>query len=126
MLGNDIAAALPTLRAQARSRMTRPCVAKLVTGVGANPETGADETIYETLYEGVCRLRNRDVAGSSRESGGATVTVARIEWHIPHDAPRIPVGTVISFEDDTPDYRTTDTADGDDLTARRYPVEVAS
>lgn len=129
MIHDAIAAALPELRAHAESRMQRPCVARPVVGVTADPETGADVVVYgDPIFEGMCRLRNRAKGslGASRESGGVSVTVSDIEWHIPYGSPRVPVGTVIFFEDGTPAYRTTDLADGDDMTARRYPVEVAS
>lgn len=128
MIADDIAASLPELRAHAESRMQRPCVARPVIGVTADPETGADVTEYgDPIYEGPCRLRDRSQGrvGTSRESGGVSVTVSGLEWHIPFDSPRIPVGTVIFF-DDLPAYRTTDLSDGDDMTARRYPVEVAT
>ena len=128
MIHDDIAAALPELRAHAESRMRRPCIARQVLGVTADPETGADVVVYgDPIFEGLCRLRNRAKGslGAVRESGGVSVTVSDIEWHIPHDAPRIPVGTVIFF-DDLPAYRTTDVSDGDDMTARRYPVEVVT
>ena len=128
MLHDDVAATLPELRAHAESRMQRPCVARPVVGVTADPETGADVVEYgPPVYEGMCRLRNRSngTLGNSRESGGATVDVTSREWHIPVDAPRIPIGTVIFF-DDLPAYRTTDVADGDDMTARRYPVQVVT
>lgn len=129
MLHDDIAAALPGLRANAESRMRRPCIARPVVGVTADPETGADVVVYgDPIFEGLCRLRNRAKGslGTPRESGGVTVTLSDLEWHIPYDSPRIPVGTVVFFEDGTPAYRTTDLADGDDMTARRYPVEVVT
>lgn len=126
MLADDIAAALPGLRAQAESRMKRTCTARPVLGVTADPATGADVVVYgDPVYEGRCRLRDRAFGPTALTSGEAPATRARLEWHIPHDSPRIPVGTVVFF-DDLPAYRTTDFADGDDVTARRYPVEVIS
>lgn len=127
MIADDIAATLPVLRAHAESRMRRPCAARPVLGVTADA-TGADVTEYgDPIYEGPCRLRNRSKGslGAVRESGGVSVTLSDIEWHIPFDSPRVPVGTIIFF-DDLPAYRTTDLADGDDMTARRYPVEVVT
>lgn len=128
MIADDIAAALPELRAHSVSRMRRPCVARQVVGVTADPDTGADVTEYgPPIFEGLCRMRDRGTSGGNdQESGGATVTVSSMEWHIPHDAPRIPIGTVVFFEDGLPAYRTTDVSDGDDMTARRYPVEVVT
>lgn len=127
MLADDIASALPTIRAHAESRMTRSCVARPVVGVDADPNTGADVVEYgPAVYEGPCRLKPPGRAATEDvESGRASVTRSPAEWHIPHDSPRVPVGTVIFF-DDLPAYRTTGLADGDDVTARRYPVEVVS
>ena len=123
----DLGTGLAYGRAYAESRMQRPCVARPVLGVDADPQTGADVIVYgDPIYTGPCRLRDRGTSGgNAQESGGATVTVSRMEWHIPVDSPRVPIGTVIFF-DDLPAYRTTDVSDGDDMTARRYPVEVVT
>ena len=120
--------ALTELRAEAEGRMNRNCVIREVTGVGADPETGADVPTYgPTLYEGQCRLRDRQYGSTALDlSGTAPATRSRLELHVPFGSPRIPVGAVVSFEDGTPDYRVTDTADGDDVTARRYPLETVS
>lgn len=128
MLNDGIAAALPELRAHAESRMTRTCLVRAVTGVDVDPETGADVPSYgPTLYEGPCRLRDRQYGSTALDlSGTAPATRSRLELHVPFGSPRIPVGAVVSFEDGTPDYRVTDTADGDDVTARRYPLETVS
>lgn len=128
MLHDDIAAALPELRAHAESRMTRTCLVRAVTGVDVDPETGADVPTYgPALYEGPCRLRDRQYGSTALDlSGTAPATRSRLELHVPFGSPRIPVGAVVSFEDGTPDYRVTDTADGDDVTARRYPLETVS
>ena len=128
MLHDGIAAALPELRAHAESRMTRTCLVRAVTGVDADPETGADVPTYgPTLYQGPCRLRDRQYGSTALDlSGTAPATRSRLELHVPFGSPRIPVGAVVSFEDGTPDYRVTDTADGDDVTARRYPLETVS
>ena len=122
-----IQAVLPELRAEAEARMNRSCVIREVTGVTADPVTGADVVTYgEPIYEGKCRLRRNDAAAFDHEVGGATVVASRQTLHIPFDTPRVPPGAVVFFEDDVPAYRTTDVADGDDTTARRYMVEVVT
>lgn len=126
--GHDIAATLPELRAHAESRMTRQCLVRKVLGVDADPVTGEDVTVYsDPIYEGKCRLRDRQFGSTALDlSGMGPATRSRLELHIPVGSPRIPIGAVVTFEDDTPDYRTTDFADGDDVTARRYPLEVVT
>lgn len=112
-------------RALAEERMNRWCLVRTLAGVTADPETGADVPEYgPTIYEGPCRLRDRQFGSTDVHIGTTPMTQSRLELHIPVGSPRLPPGAVVSFEDDVPDYRVRDTADGDDVTARRYPLEV--
>lgn len=114
-------------RRAASARMRRQSTARPVVGVGADPVTGGDVVEYgPPIYEGKCRIDDGGMTSSDHEAGGSSVVESRMEWHIPFDSPRIPVGTVIFFEGDVSEYRTTDVADGDDMTARRYPIEVVT
>lgn len=114
-------------RRAAERRMRRPCVARPVVSVEAHPESGEDVLTYgDPIFEGLCRMRDRGIMAFVHESGGSSVTASRMEWHIPFGSPRIPIGTVIFFEDDVPAYRVADVADGDDTTACRYSVEVVT
>lgn len=126
LIGERIAAALPELRAHAESRMKTPCEARPVVGVSSNG-SGDDVIEYGTeVYVGKCRLRNRGGAATvDAQSADSTRVVDRIEWHIPHDAPEVQPGTVV-FIEGVPRFRVLEWADGDDLTARRYPVERVS
>lgn len=128
MLGHDIAAALPEMRAHAESRMRRNCVVRRVLSVDADPETGEDVPVYgPVLYDGPCRLRDRQYGSTALDlSGTAPATRSRLELHIPVGSPRLPVHAVVLFDDGTPTYRITDLADGDDVTARRYPLEMVT
>lgn len=126
MLGDDIARALPELRAHAESRMTTPCEARPVVGVSSN---GSGDDVIEygpAVYAGLCRLRNRGGAATAdAQSADSTRVADRIEWHIPHDAQEVQPGTVV-FIEGVPRFRVLEWADGDDVTARRYPVERVS
>ena len=124
-LASHIAAALPTLRAEAEARMKRPCAIKPVTGVDSD-DLGRDVTTYgAATYEGMCRLRNRGAQVQDSESASSTVTTTRVEVHIPVWASSQSIGSVVFF-DGAPAYRITSEAEGDDLTARRYLVERVS
>ena len=126
MLGDDIARALPELRAHAESMMRTPCVARPVVAVTSD-DVGDDLIEYgPVVYSGLCRLRNRGGAATvDAQSADSTRVVDRIEWHIPHDAPEVRRGMVV-FIEGVPRFRVLKPADGDDLTARRYPVERVS
>lgn len=129
MLHDDIAAVLPELRAHAESRMQRPCVARVVTGVEPDPATGADVVTYGApVYEGMCRVPapDRGAIGDLRDVQTASVGLARIQWHIPYGSPAVPRGAVIFFEDDMPPHRVLAPVYGDDVTARRYMIEEVS
>ena len=76
MLGEDIAAHLPELRAHAESLMQDTC---RVTSAGApvwNDTTGTYAPgTASTVYEGKCRLRKPSAAPQGVESGEAAWTV---------------------------------------------------
>ncbi|HZL05137.1 MAG TPA: DUF6093 family protein [Coriobacteriia bacterium] len=87
MLGNDIAAALPGLRAEAESRMRDTCTVCPVTGV--NESTGAP-TLGAAIYGpsvapryGKCRFVVASVQESDPQAGGATYTVTRGRVDVP-------------------------------------------
>lgn len=123
--GDDVVEVLAEGRALALERMRRTCTVRVVTGVAADPTTGADVTTYgPPIYEGACRLRDRAFGSTDIHIGSAPMTQSRLELHIPWDSPPLPPGAVVTFTDATPAYRVRDTADGDDVTARRYPLEV--
>lgn len=72
MIADDIAEALPYLRAEAESRMTSPCViTRHGTGNGAwNNATGVfDPPARVVIYTGGCRVRNAFGAPQSTDAG---------------------------------------------------------
>lgn len=122
-LADAIAATLPELRAHAESRMATPCAAKVATGVSSDDDGNDVVTYSAPVYDGPCRIRNRgNATGREVESGSQAVAITVAEWHIPIGSPVVPVGAVV-FIDNIARYRITQPADGDDMTARRYPVE---
>lgn len=79
MLADDIAWALPELRAEAESRMTSTCVAT-IPGEGDpvwNPDTQQWDDPVETVYEGPCRLRMGNPAPQNADAGETSWAVDR-------------------------------------------------
>lgn len=84
MIGHDIAAALPELRAQAESMMITPCRISRTGTVTANPDTGADVIIPGAkVYAGGCKVQAREGQPQPAESGTATVIAQSLEVHVP-------------------------------------------
>lgn len=83
MLGDDLAAALPGLQAQAESTMRTPCIVQRPIGVDIDPETGVDTSVYADVHDGLCKLQERDLQTGSAAVPGATVPVARLEVQFP-------------------------------------------
>lgn len=79
MLGDDIAAALPELQAQAESMMRDACTVT-VPGEGRGPwndDTGTyDPPAPVTLYAGKCRVRQPNTGGNTADAGEATFNVS--------------------------------------------------
>lgn len=87
MLGDDIAAALPELRAQAESMMTDSCV---ITGAGGEPvwDDGLGQYVTpagSTVYSGKCRLRMPRASGTRTEAGNASWAVDDAILSLPVD-----------------------------------------
>lgn len=90
MLGDDIAWALPELRAAAESQMRDTCsITRAGTGTGPfNESTGQyDKPARTTVYTGKCRLQIKSViaSGSNADAGDRTGTVQELELQLPVD-----------------------------------------
>jgi hypothetical protein len=85
-LGDDIAAVLPELRAQAESRMRDTCV---ITASAAGTWDDATGTYTDptetTVYEGKCRVRQPSPTGGQVDSGTAVWTVDHAVVSLPID-----------------------------------------
>ena len=125
MLAHDIASALPLLRAEAEALMVDACVIAYPTGTTAGPG-GEDVTTYgDPVYEGRCKVQDRDLQAREAESASSTSDTLGKEIHLPVDAPTINHGAVVTMADG----RTFRVLAGDRKTwqtAQRLPVEVTS
>ena len=105
MIGDDIAAVLPELRAQAESMMRDRVVIVRPVGVSTDPDTGQVTTSAETVYEGIARLRNTsaDVSERTPDVGGGFPTATTLMVHTPAWSPMIRPGDVVTvLASDTP------------------------
>ena len=130
MLGDDLAVALPEMRAAAESRMrSRVRVEQVV--VAADLLTGHDVESVTTVADGLrCRLRQRDTLRNVEgKAGGATVPVQSTELHVPWDTPGLRVGmrAVVTVSESPlavgQVYRLVRRPEGDQITAQRWGVE---
>ena len=132
MIGDDLAAVLPELRAEAESRMRDTVTVRAVAGTEPDPLTGDDVVTYadEPVYQGKCRVRIDSYAQpTTADSAGSTVTSQSRQLHVPWDAPEILDGHVAFLADDTFTprlrgvvYRVTGAHEASDTTAQRVPV----
>lgn len=89
MIGDDIAAALPELRAQAESMMVDTCVIERPTGSEPSP-TPPFEMVdtYATVYEGKCRVQRPGSSVGNNESvtGGVEFGINAATFQLPLSA----------------------------------------
>lgn len=85
MLGHDIAAALPELRAHAESLMVDTCRIDRATGATTiDPVTLEETPVYATVYEGKARIQ-RSAGLTTQEStqGGFEFAVGSVVGQLP-------------------------------------------
>lgn len=118
-LADDIAAALPTLRAEAESMMLDACrIERPGAGQGVfNEATGQYDPPASTLvYEGPCRVQVTDGLNvQDAQAGERLVTIQRLTLHLP-------VSTSAGVQVDDVAVMTVATYD-DALLGRRYRVD---
>lgn len=132
MLHDDIARALPELRAHAESMMTTTARVTEPGTVEADPETGADVIVDGPLvYEGRCRVKAAQRVPTPRESADATVAVDNDSIHFPALAGPFEVGHVVTVTASVHQpllvgrrYRITGLHEMELQTAQRVAVEV--
>lgn len=94
MLGDDLAAALPELKAHALSRMNLPCLIERVTA--ATADTGVTVEAATTIWAGCCELQ--DAGGESlSQAGDAPVTKGSRIVKIPASVTGVQVGDRITI-----------------------------
>lgn len=90
MLGHDVAAALPELRAHAESLLSDTGQLQRITG-HTDRADGWREDVWTTHWTGPIRLRTL-VVGSDRDTAGQPVTIARIQCSLPVSVTDVRVG----------------------------------
>ncbi len=110
MLGVDVAAALPRLRAQAESRMTAACTVDRSAG-DPDPVTGVAPSA--PVWAGLCRVQTWEPHEAADEVAGRRRTVQRYAVHVP-------VGVFTPAVDDV--VTVTSSPEDPRLSGRRYRV----
>lgn len=87
MLADDIAAALPGFRAQAEALMVDTVRIERQTGTDEDPDTLEVVPVYETIYEGPCRVQ-RYQGNTNRQPviGGVEVGIDAVLLQVPLSA----------------------------------------
>ena len=81
-LGYELADALVELQEAAESRMSERIVIDRPSGTVIDDE-GREQTTYAPVYDGIGRLRSFRPYEQNPDVGASTVTMQRIDWHIP-------------------------------------------
>lgn len=94
MIGHDIDAALPVLRAQAESLMVTPCVLEKPDGHTEDPENYQQVALWVTVWEPGFPACKVVTSREAREVsvGGQRVTVKPTLVSVPWDAPEAAIG----------------------------------
>lgn len=137
-IGDDIADALPELRAQAESRMRDTATVYRPSAESPSSDSVVDDPTYEDLpvygpdvdpHGGRCRISPPTVAARTAESADSTVTVQGLEFHTPDDAPTFRPGDLVVMAVDTRtprlrgrQFRVESSHAGSDTTAQRVPI----
>ena len=86
MLGDDIAAALPELRAQAESMMADTVLVERATGTTPDPVTLEDVTTWATVHEGVARVQRPGTQPAETVAGEIEFGVSTVLIQLPLSA----------------------------------------
>ncbi|MGC4151501.1 MAG: DUF6093 family protein [Propionicimonas sp.] len=98
MIGDDIARALPELRAHAESLMRDTVLVERPGLTTTDPETGQPTTPYATIYSGQAKIQSTDQYESSPEVGTAIHTLQRSLLHVPVGAFRAETGDRVTVK----------------------------
>lgn len=132
MLADEIARALPFLRAEAEARMLDTWAIGTDLGWSYDEDLGEDVQTVDPLFTTQGRLKVSGNVVQTSEAGDRTVVTTRRELHIPVSSPAAPVGAVAQC---TAVHATSDPtllgtivrlagpAPGSQTTARRLEVE---
>lgn len=120
-LGDDLAAALPGLQAEAESKMRTPCTVHRGSTVTAGPGGEDVEVAGAVVYRGGCELKSEQVQVLTQESASSTATVQRLTVKVPVSSGPYRVGDVVSVG--ARRLRITGLHEQTFQTAQRLPVE---
>lgn len=125
-IGDDLAAALPELRAMAESLMRDTVRVERV--VGMDESTG--EAAYETVYTGKAKIKAPSAANDDKTVVGASVTIIPGRVDVPIDSGDFKVGDRVTVLTSQMNprltgnvYRLTAPFEGSATTATRMPIE---
>ena len=126
MLGGDVSAALPPMRAQAESNMLDSCELQKRGKRTLDEETGEAVSEWETYWSGPCRVRTATDTVFPVRSGGERVDLEDPVLALPVSAPEPLVGhrAVVASMPDRPLY-VTGVRVGSQLVRRRVQVALA-
>lgn len=130
-LGQDIAAALPGLRAAAESMMTDTVIGVSVAQGEMDPETGIVPDVETPVYQGAARLRFGSAQGRDADFQGDSTTTVIGTLSLPVDGSAdVKVGAVFTVQSSqfNPDnvgtqVRVTGVQPTTYATARRFQVD---
>lgn len=93
MLADEIARALPELRAQAESMMATPCQIDYdaAPADATDPETGAAVHDWQAVYSGRCKV-TAGTQSQREESAGASATVSPVVVKVPAETSGVRIG----------------------------------
>lgn len=91
------AAALARGRAAALALMVDTCTVKYQSGTAFNNTTGLDEPTYTTRFTSPCKVQERGVQSSERDSGGHESTLVRTTVHLPMSAGAVYVDDIVTI-----------------------------
>jgi hypothetical protein len=125
-LADDVAAALPGLRAEAEALMVDTVQVRRPTGTAADDDGNVVTTYAATdVYAGPAKVQDPGLTAMSEESGSATATRAAYEVHVPVSAGPFLPGDVV-FMAGVARFRVLMPHVKSWQTAQRLPVEVVS
>lgn len=97
MLGHDVTAALPELRAHAESRMVTTWLVQAGPTTGYSSALQREVTTYAVEFTTKGRLRVRSAFSQhSQQAGGGSVVEVTRELHIPVSSPLVPQGALVT------------------------------
>lgn len=129
MLGTDLLAALPELRAHAESRMTATVLVESVA-ITTNQTTGAPIVTATTVYSGKARVKAGATNANTSGAASSVQSVHLDELHVPVGSGPFQVGHRVTVVSDATNpalvgnqYRVTRLHEGSQTTAQRLEVE---